>query len=281
MKTTVSRLLCLLLAAITMTAAAQTNIKTAFNAIIKCQEAQITESHSLDKDPDTHAKTGLSDIYNFTLPADKINLVKNVISAFDKDSENSFSIVSGKTMNTDPEMHLAVGNGDGNGVRINDPDCNYVYALFLPSSAEDSEGIYRYAYGISYKEAYGYITGKLIVTYATTQKYRQQVTRERQFEVLRNLSTNPISISSGNSSQQSWFEMMVSYLQNISSASSQTRIALATKAYKLIQDRGLYPEMTASDKNTVREILKGMISDNKYSETILNKILNQCLVSLK
>lgn len=75
--------------------------------------------------------------------------------------------------------------------------------------------------------------------------------------------------------------MMMTYFQNMSQGSTQTRIALASKAYKLIQDIEKYPEVTDADKNTVREILKGMISDKKYSETILNKILNQCLTNIK
>lgn len=76
----------------------------------------------------------------------------------------------------------------------------------------------------------------------------------------------------------------MSYLQTMTSANSQTRIALASKAYMLIRDASQYPDysdVSKSDKDTVREILKGMISDKKYSETVLNELLNQCLVNLK
>lgn len=67
----------------------------------------------------------------------------------------------------------------------------------------------------------------------------------------------------------------------MTSANTQTRIALATKAFKVIRDTSKYSEVTDADKEAVREILKGMISDKKYSESVLNKLLNQCLVEIK
>ncbi len=86
MKTSLLRLLGLMLAVIPITAAAQNNIKSAFDAIIKCPDAKIIESHTLAKDPSTGSKTGQSDIYRFVLPADKAYLIEQVVSAFDKDA---------------------------------------------------------------------------------------------------------------------------------------------------------------------------------------------------
>lgn len=57
MKTSLLRLLGLMLAVIPITAAAQNNIKSAFDAIIKCPDAKIIESHTLAKDPSTGSKT--------------------------------------------------------------------------------------------------------------------------------------------------------------------------------------------------------------------------------
>lgn len=278
MKTSFIRLLSLLLAAIPMTAAAQNNIKSAFNDIIKCPEAQITETHSLEKDPITGVKAGQSDVYRFVLPANKENLIKKVFSAFDKDSDSAYSINRGKNEKNDRQINLAVGNGDGDGVRINNSGYDYIYSLFLAPASEDSDGIYRYAYGINYKKDGGKLIGKLVITYATTLNYRQQMAQKKQYNVLRNLSNGSYVITG---SQKSWFDTLMSYFQSMTSANSQTRIALATKAYNVIRDTSKYPDVTETDKDAIREILKGMISDKKYSETVLNKLLSQCLVSIK
>ena len=151
MKTTLVRLISLMLVIMPMAAVAQTNVKSAFDAIIKCKDAKITEFHNLDKDPLTGVKAGQCDIYDFVLPANKLNLVKNVISAFGKDNQEAYSINSGVASAKDREMILAVGDATGSGVRVNDPEREYIYALFLPSKAEDPDGIHRYAYGtVSY-----------------------------------------------------------------------------------------------------------------------------------
>lgn len=278
MKRLALRLLCLLIAVMPLTAAAQTNIKAAFEAIIKCPQAQITETHNLDKDPETNIKTGQCDVYRFVLPADKIKLIKKVNEAFTKDNDKAYSINSGKRVSTDNEIHLAVGDATGRGEYINEADCEYMYALFIPSQAEDKDGKYRYAYGINYKEENGNLVGKLVITYATTLKYRQQLEQEKQAE---RWSSFPNGVTVMTPQQKSWFDTVMSYFQGMTSADSQTRIALATKAYNMIQKTPKYPEVTDREKNTVREIIKGMISDKKYSETILNNLLTQCLVTLK
>lgn len=129
-RTVMLRLICLALAILPMVAGAQKNIQTAFDAIIKSSDAKIEESHSLDRDPVTNEKIGQSDIYHFVLPAEKMRLVKNVLSAFDKDSRMAFGLNSGKRSRNGGET-LAVGDGTGAGVPVCDHDCdNYMYALF-------------------------------------------------------------------------------------------------------------------------------------------------------
>lgn len=277
MNTKVNRLLALILVAMPMMAAAQNNIKAAFDAIIKCPQAQITESHSLERDPATGMKIGQSDVYRFVLPADKANLVRKVEAAFEKDTETAYSFNSGRKASGDSDLSLAVGNDDGNGVKLTNADCDYTYSLFLAPQAEDPDGIHRYAYAISYKNEDGKIEGKLVVTYATTLKYRLQAARENQNRVIRGFSNGAYVIPS----KQSWFDTLMSYFQSMTKADSQTRIALASKAYKVIRDTSNYTDVTESDKKAVSEILKGMISDKKYSETVLNNLLNQCLAGIK
>ena len=284
MKKSVFRLICLMIAALPAAATAQTNIKSAFDAIIKCKDAQIVESHTLEKDPGTNVKIGQSDVYRFTLPANKDGLVKAVTAAFEKDSEAAYSINRGKSVNTERDIVLMVGNDEENGVHINNPDCEYIYALFLPPKSEDRTGNYRYAYAMNCKEKDGKLVGKLVVTYATTLKYRQEQEQQRKLRILKSFDQES-SVFDGFDTQpleqQTWFEMLMSYIQPMTQANTQTRIALASKAYRHISELPDYPEVTEQDKNAAREILKGMISEPKYSETVLNRLLNQCLVAIK
>ncbi|MBD5356795.1 MAG: hypothetical protein HDR88_07305 [Bacteroides sp.] len=274
MKISLFRLISLTVALVPLMATAQTNIQSAFDAIINCPKAEVTDNHTLDKDPVSNIKIGQSDVYHFVLPANKINLVKDVVSAFDKDSERAYRISRGKVSNTDEEIQLSVGDASTDGVYINEPGCEYIYALFLPSKSEDPEGIFRYAYGINFKEEDGKLIGKLAITYATTLKYRQQVEQERQLNLLNNYPNGAMTISPAGISQQTWFDMFMNYFQNIPSASPQTRIALATKAYKLTQFLSQHPEVAAealeASTNISTRILKDMFSDKESFEKIIN-----------
>lgn len=273
MKTFTLWLISLMCAILPMAATAQTNIRKAFDSIIECPQAKITESHTLDKDPATNLKIGQSDIYRFILPADKAKLVKNVIAAFKQDSEMSFSYNHGTLSPSENDIELAVGDAAQKSVSLKN---NYIYALYLAPLSEDPEGIYRYAYGMDYEEKDGMLEGKLIVTYATTLKYRQQKEQDRQNAVLGRFS-NGVYVRPG--VQQSTFDRLLSYIQSMSTANTQTRIALATKTYKLIAESS--SDMTSAEKDTIREILNGMISDKKYSDTVLNTLLNQSVIGIR
>ena len=281
MKTSTTWLLCLILSAIPMMANAQTNIQSAFNALIKNPDVQITESHVLEKDPDTEKKISQSDIYNFVLPVEQFKLIKNIVKAIEKDSPQAYGLYSGRIQPSDQEIVLAVGDGNNGGVSLTDLGGEYSYAVFLAPKSEDPEGIYRYAYGISYKESnVSKIVGKIVVTYATTLKHRQQVAVEQQ-QALAERQWGMVTNIDNENSVHGWFDKLMSYFQSMANANPRTRIALATKAFKMIRDTSKYPEVTTADKNAIREILKVMISDKKYSEGVLNKLLNQCLVELK
>lgn len=264
---------------------AQQNIISAFDAIINCPEAKIIDKHTLQKDPDNGVKTGQADIYKFTLPCSKIDLVKDALDAIKKDSEMAYDIEQGHTTNENKgyAIFLPVGQGDS-GVSIYSPDSEYIYAYFLAPKSEDPEGNSRYAYGIIYNESEGEISGQLAVTYSTTLAYRQKKNLERQKEIIRSMNDGnnmTVKVLPSSQPQKSWFESMMSLLQTMSQANPQTRIALATRAYELIQKTKDYNDVTESEKETIREILKAMISDKEYSETILNKLLSECLQNLK
>ncbi len=278
-KTTVFRLVISpLLALMPFAAVAQSNIKTAFDAIINCPGAEVKDSHSLYKDPVKHNKVGSCDTYEFELPAGKSNLIKNVISAFDRDSEKSYSLIKSWTEKNGKTIGVAVG--DGSNIVALPAGHEYLNALFMAQPSEDPAGIYRYAYVIAYKEKPdGRITGRIAITYAQTIEYRQKMNKEAEYENLRRL--NDLNrASTFDVSQKTWFDGLMTYLQNMHTASVSTRISLATKAYKQIGEMNKYP-VTEVDKATAREILKAMISDSKYSETVLNKLLQKCLAGIK
>ena len=122
--------------------------------------------------------------------------------------------------------------------------------------------------------------GKLVVTYATTLKYRQELAQKQQYNVLRNLS-NGTYVINGNTDQQLWFDDVMGYLQAMDSANSKRRITYARNAYKVIRNVSKYSDVTEGDKEAIRVILKAMIADKKYSETVLNRLLQQCLAGIQ
>ena len=279
MNNTIIGLVSLMLTFIPLTAGAQNSIKSAFDAILKCPEANITENSSLEKDPSTGKKIGQCVVYSFELPVSKENLIENVYSAFENDADKAYSCSRGNYKNVNKEINLAIGDGSKSLLLTYPHDCEFVTSMFLAPQSEDPDGIYRYVYAMAYKEEDGKFVGRLIITYAMTLKHRQQLEQKRQNEVIRNWS-NGSNDNNGNA-QKTWFDQIMSYLQVMSSSSQETRIALASKIYKVIRDTPKYSDVKDVDKETVREILKGMIEDVKYSDTVLNTLLNRCLVSIK
>lgn len=279
MKTVVFRLLSLLAVLAPAAAASQTNIKSAFDAIIKCPKAEITESHVLNKDRNTNLKSGQDDIYYFILPADRMDLVKKVLSAFDNDLASAYVVKKGK--NTGKQSNIQLYSGESSTgfnavISIDDPGCEYIYELFAPSKSEDPDGIHRYAYGFNYKEEDGKIIGKMVINYATTSEYRQQAQRESQMILLADMNKANRG-SSDVETQQTWFDMVMACVSGIEEANQKTRIALATKAYRLVRDVKSYPEATPQDKKTMAKIFRMML--NKpicAADPILVELLQQC-----
>lgn len=255
-----------------MIASAQSHVKSAFDAIINCSDAKISEKHSLEKEPGSKSKTSQSDVYHFTLPAKRMNLIENVIKAFRLDSDMAYSINQGRLNRGSDKILLSVGKGGTGNIDLGELNSDYVYALFLAPKSEDPNGHNRYAYGMSYSEVDGKIVGKLVVTYGLTLNYRQQQQEERRNKVIHSYNT-PTNLSSS-LSQGSWFEQVMHHLVALENANPQTRCVLATKVYTLIKEAKKYPEATVADKVAVKDVLKGMME--KYTDPMLNQLLTQC-----
>lgn len=283
MKTMVFRLMYILAVLVPMTAASQTNIKSAFEAIIKCPKAEITESHSLLKDRDTNLITGQDDIYRFTLPSDRFDLIKNVLSAFDKDKSIAYVVKKGKNTGAESRIFLnsdELASGGQGSISIDDPGCEYIYELFAPTKSEDPNGTHRHAYGFNYKKENGKIIGKLVINYTTTAEYRQKEERDRQLKWLADMGeiNRPQSDSV---EQQSWFEQVMACVSGMGDPSPRIRTALATKAYKLIMDKGKYSDVNAVDIRTLHNILNALIQKSEFaSDPVIIELLKECVAGL-
>ncbi len=260
--------------------AAQSNIIKAFDDIINNKNAVIVATHSLDKDPETNTKTGQSDVYRFTLPAKDIKLVKNVIAAFEKDSDMAYSLNNGKC-NNEATLGLSVGDGSAPGIYINNITGDYIYALFLAPNTEDPEGYYRYAYGMNYKEEDGEIKGSLIITYALTLARRQALEQEQRSDALKRLSADTSSVHFP-SKLLPWFDQVMGCIQAMPSANSAVQIALATRVFNLIGNVNRYPDVTDVQKTTIYNILQNMSGDSRYNrDPILSPLITQSMSALK
>lgn len=278
MKRIAIRLICLFAAISPIAASAQSNIMAAFDAIINCKEAEISDYHFSMKDPKTKLKSGQDDIYNFVIPASKKKLISNVLDAFAKDESIAWVIKKGK--NTGPSYQISLHSEEASGgIPIDEPGFNYVYELFAPSKAEDPKGIHRYAYGFNYKEEDGVIKGKIVINYATTAEYRQQAERQRQLDWITGLD-KANQKANDDDSQQSWFEQEMACINGLKDANDKTRIALATKAYKLIGNMDEY-EVPIQDRTTIKKMFEIALANPAYSDPMLRELLKQCQAGIK
>ena len=155
-------------------ATAQKNIRQAFEALVSHAGSEMSNKSSLTRDPETNRKTGQYDVYDFKLPKKDKTYITAIETAFQKDREAAYDVVAGTSDGRSyTYTSLAVGDGSGAGVAIGKtPKSRYIYALFMDK--DDPEKKYRYAYALEWKEESSSITGRIVTTYATTLKYRQQ-----------------------------------------------------------------------------------------------------------
>ena len=167
-----------ILMAVSSTVMAQENIQKAFDALkqSKGQEETYT-NHFLEKDPETGLMEGMSDEYEFKITdAANKHLITAIRQAFNKDEQAAYSVSTGSHGGAESYTSLAVGNGNKGCIAIGlMNDSKWIYACFL--DPDDTLRIHRYAYALEWVEKKdGSITGRIVKTYATTQKYRQKKT---------------------------------------------------------------------------------------------------------
>ena len=163
---------------------AQENIQRAFDALRKSKEVEeVNARHSLQKDPDTGTMEGLEDTYDFLITNPKAkHLVDGIRKAFQKDETNAYNISSGTHGNDENYISLTVGDSNQGGVAIGlMQGSQWIYACFI--DPEDSLRQHRYAYALEWVDDGDKIRGRIVKTYATTQKFRQSRGQSRTISV--------------------------------------------------------------------------------------------------
>lgn len=173
-------ILAALLTAMPAAMTAQENIQKAFNALLNDKIVETKTQHSLERDPETGQKSAQADVYDFVVTnASALSRIKDIERAFDKDKNAAYQIRSGNGNAGRNNVSLAVGNNSSQSVSIGSmKGSNYIYACFL--DPDDAEKKYRYAYAMEWLDKGQKTQVRLVITYATTQKYREKNSTRRR-----------------------------------------------------------------------------------------------------
>lgn len=187
-------ILAALLTAMPAAMTAQENIQKAFNALLNDKIVETKTQHSLERDPETGQKSAQAYVYDFVVTnASALSRIKDIEKAFDKDKNAAYQIRSGNGNAGRNNVSLAVGNNSSQSVSIGSmKGSNYIYACFL--DPDDAEKKYRYAYAMEWLDKGQKTQVRLVITYATTQKYREKNSTRRRIII----NGQEINVDGGN-----------------------------------------------------------------------------------
>lgn len=187
-------ILAALLTALPSAMTAQENIQKAFDALLNDKIVETKTQHSLERDPETGQKSAQADVYDFVVTnASALSRIKDIEKAFDKDKNAAYQIRSGNGNAGRNNVSLAVGNNRSQSVSIGSmKGSNYIYACFL--DPDDAEKKYRYAYAMEWLDKGQKTQVRLVITYATTQKYREKNSTRRRIII----NGQEINVDGGN-----------------------------------------------------------------------------------
>ena len=272
-----------ILMAVSSTVMAQENIQKAFDALkqSKGQEETYT-NHFLEKDPETGLMEGMSDEYEFKITdAANKHLITAIRQAFNKDEQAAYSVSTGSHGGAESYTSLAVGNGNKGGIAIGlMNDSKWIYACFL--DPDDTLRIHRYAYALEWVEKKdGSITGRIVKTYATTQKYRQKKTSRsiiingQKMDITGAFGT--LNGALGGDESEAWinkFNNLRTLFQKRSEGTAAN--SWATQIYKLCKDADSIDE---AEKNMViKEIQK---LKTKTNDEFIKELFDMSIERLK
>jgi hypothetical protein len=182
-------------------------------------------------------------------------LVTAIRQAFDKDEQAAYSVSSGSHGGAENYTSLAVGNGNKGGVAIGlMKDSKWIYACFL--DPEDTLRIHRYAYALEWVEKKdGSIVGRIVKTYATTQKFRQRRSSSKWIingqEINIPTTLNGVFNESGSETWLSRFNNLRTLFQKKSEGAAAN--SWATQIYKLCKEAS---SLDASEKKMVIQVIQ-------------------------
>ncbi|MBR3726340.1 MAG: hypothetical protein IKN21_01890 [Prevotella sp.] len=187
-------ILAALLTAMPAAMTAQENIQKAFEALLNDKIVETKTQHSLERDPETGQKSAQADVYDFVVTnASALSRIKDIEKAFEKDKNAAYQIRSGNGNAGRNNVSLAVGNNRSRSVSIGSmKGSNYIYACFL--DPDDAEKKYRYAYAMEWLDKGQKTQVRLVITYATTQKYREKNSTRRRIII----NGQEINVDGGN-----------------------------------------------------------------------------------
>ncbi|MBR1468598.1 MAG: hypothetical protein IJ605_00560 [Prevotella sp.] len=166
-------ILAAMLTALPSALTAQENIQKAFDDLRESKNQQeVSSRYNIEKDPETGRMEGLCDVYEFAIQnAQDKRLITAIKNAFRQDEHKAYNVSTGSGGGSSRWTSLAVGNGSTSEAIGLTEGSQYIYACFL--DPDDSKRNHRYAYALEWTENKGKITGKIVKTYATTQKFRK------------------------------------------------------------------------------------------------------------
>ncbi len=255
-------LLCLVLIA-PASAVAQNNVKKAFDKLIDSKNAELTETHKSERDPSSGDLEAMSDVIDFTIPLKNIDLINNIEEAFKQDAPKSYGFYSGLNGRKGGD-NMSVSTGGNSSVDIIAHNgSKYTYALFLDPKHSDK---YRYAYCLSYIKDAKEIRGRLVISYSTTLKYRQE-------------HSSRVTTSHKTSSKK-WIDEFLSQIATLESVerSQSNATYVLRKIYGLCSN--LPADLSKQDKQLALNILSSYTQNKKYNDTNM-ALLNASIECLK
>ena len=264
---------------------AQENIQKAFDALrLSDYQEETMSSHHVDKTPETGVMEGMSDEYEFKITKENEagkQLITDIRNAFTKDRDAAYRMSSGSQGGAEAYTSLAVGDGNSGGVPIGQmKDSKWIYACFLDPA--DSEQIHRYAYGFEWVEKNnGTIIGRMVKTYATTQKHRQG---KRQMRVItvngNNINVDGQSFPFGSGlpyDKEPWLYAFNTYKNLfLKNPDATTASHYATSIYKLCKNADSLEE---AEKNLVITEIKKM--KTKTTDEFIQQLFDMSVEQLK
>lgn len=242
---------------------AQQNIMKAWHTFETISAVKITgERHAIERDPENGNKTYHFEYWNFSVPKDGLKYIEQFAKAFERDAEKAYSVNEGVTTKND-EIQLAVGTGSNTATAFvgAKKGSHYKYCLFL--DPDDAEGHRRYSYSLDWIESDGQYTGSFIITYATTLKYRQEMSQTNNSVFAPDIS---------------WFSRFMALASTIDRGSPTSRKYIAGQIFDLTKTAS-----SQADKDTAIDVINSLLPniENKDKDQVTATILRNCIKNLQ